>query len=78
MHRSDLVRPVFGLPSPGLPAPMPASALSTSPVRASAGAVPRSGVIGPIPVIAEDDELILQNETQNGEMRDTVIAYGLR
>ena len=78
MHRSDLVRPVFGLPSPGLPAPMPASALSTSPVRASAGAVPRSGVLGPIPVIAEDDELILQNETQNGEMRDTVIAYGLR
>jgi len=56
---------------------MPASALSASPVRASAVQC-RSGVIGPIPVIAEDDELILQNETQNGEMRDTVIAYGLR
>ncbi len=29
-------------------------------------------------MISEDDELILQIETPNGEMSDTVIAYGLR
>ena len=68
------------LPQPafGHPAPVQSNALTTSPVRASTGAAPGFGALGPIPVITEDDELILQIETQNGEMSDTVIAYGLR
>lgn len=50
----------------------------TAPIRTNAGAVPGGGPIGPVPVISEDDELILQIETAQGEMSDTVIGYGLR
>jgi len=54
-----------------------ASAL-TAPIRANGGAAPGLGTGGPAPVISEDDELILQIETPQGEMSDTVVAYGLR
>ncbi|MFM9934571.1 MAG: hypothetical protein ACKVOL_00065 [Novosphingobium sp.] len=59
-------------------APAPQSAALTAPIRASAGAAPGLGTQGPVPMISEDDELILQIETPSGEMSDTVIAYGLR
>lgn len=83
--RLDLPQPAFGLPpiqqlfaSGAATEPRPPTAALSGPIRASAGAAPGLGTQGPVPVISEDDELILQIETPQGEMSDTVIAYGLR
>jgi len=47
-------------------------------VRANGAGQAGLGAATPVPVISEDDELILQIETAGGEMSDTVVAYGLR
>ena len=80
---AELPEPAFGLP-PVKPqaftaaAAQPAKTALTAPIAANGSAAPGLGAQGPAPVISEDDELILQIETPQGEMSDTVVAYGLR
>ncbi len=92
--RDDLPMPAFGLPPPHAqgfsttatqpqaqfqqPKPAVQTSALTTPIQANGGAAPGLGAGGPAPVISEDDELILQIETPQGEMSDTVVAYGLR
>ena len=81
-RRADLPQPAFGLaqtrqPAGPSPVALPQPAL-TAPIAANGSPAPGLGVQGPVPVISEDDELILQIETPQGEMSDTVVAYGLR
>lgn len=68
------------LPEPafGTPAPAPKPALTASPLRANVTDQAGLGAASKVPVISEDDELILQIETAQGEMSDTIVAYGLR
>jgi hypothetical protein len=70
-----LPEPAFGQP----PAPAHGrTALTSPPIPANAAMQPGLGAATPVPVISEDDELILQIETAQGEMSDTIVAYGLR
>ena len=68
------------LPEPafGTPAAAPKSALTASPLRANVTDQAGLGAATKAPEISEDDELILQIETAQGEMSDTIVAYGLR
>ncbi|GEO01320.1 hypothetical protein NSE01_31520 [Novosphingobium sediminis] len=68
------------LPEPafGAPAAAPKAALTASPLRANVTNQAGLGAATGTPVISEDDELILQIETSQGEMSDTIVAYGLR
>ena len=68
------------LPEPafGAPAAVPKPALTASPLRANVTDQAGLGAASKVPVISEDDELILQIETAQGEMSDTIVAYGLR
>ncbi|WP_156424815.1 hypothetical protein [Novosphingobium fuchskuhlense] len=73
--RSALPEPRFGLPaSPGGPKP----ALTASSQRANITDSAGLGAATKVPVISEDDELILQIETPGAGMSDTIVAYGLR
>ena len=74
-----LPQPAFGLPQPSpANAALPSTALTASPIRANGTDQAGLGAALPVPVISEDDELILQIETAQGEMSDTIVAYGLR
>lgn len=68
------------LPEPafGAPAAAPKPALTASPLRANVTNQAGLGAPTAVPAISEDDELILQIETAQGEMSDTIVAYGLR
>jgi hypothetical protein len=68
------------LPEPafGAPAAAPKPALTASPLRANVTNQAGLGAASTVPVISDDDELILQIETTQGEMSDTIVAYGLR
>ncbi len=68
------------LPEPafGAPAAAPKPALTASPLRANVTNQAGLGAASTVPVISDDDELILQIETAQGEMSDTIVAYGLR
>ncbi len=75
--RGALPAPTFGIPeSAQKPAPKPG--LTASPLRANVTDQAGLGAATKAPVISEDDELILQIETSQGEMSDTIVAYGLR
>lgn len=71
-HRA-LPEPAFGAPTA---APRPA--LTASPLRANITDQTGLGAASAVPAISEDYELILQIETAQGEMSDTIVAYGLR
>ncbi|WP_083554903.1 hypothetical protein [Novosphingobium sp. NDB2Meth1] len=71
--RRALPQPAFGTP-----AAAPKPALTASPLRANVTDQAGLGAATKAPVISEDDELILQIETAQGEMSDTIVAYGLR
>jgi hypothetical protein len=71
--RRALPQPAFGAPAAG-----PKAALTASPLRANVTNQAGLGAASAVPVISEDDELILQIETAQGEMSDTIVAYGLR
>ena len=68
------------LPEPafGTPAAAPKPALTPSPLRANVTDQAGLGAATKAPEISEDDELILQIDTAQGEMSDTIVAYGLR
>ncbi len=72
-NRRALPEPAFGTP-----APAPKPALTASPLRANVTSQAGLGAATAVPVISEDDELILQVETGQGELSDTIVAYGLR
>ncbi|OYU34923.1 MAG: hypothetical protein CFE35_13670 [Novosphingobium sp. PASSN1] len=78
--RTALPTPAFGLPRAPAAAeqPPPRPALTASPLRANVTDQAGLGAPTAAPVISDDDELILQIETAQGEMSDTIVAYGLR
>ena len=71
--RRALPQPAFGAP-----AAAPKPALTASPLRANITDQAGLGAASAVPAISDDDELILQIETAQGEMSDTIVAYGLR
>lgn len=75
-----LPEPAFGrAKASASPASLPPKpALTASPLRANVTDQAGLGAATAAPVISEDDELILQIETGQGEMSDTLVAYGLR
>lgn len=73
-----LPQPAFGMPAATKAAPPAKSALTATPVRANGTDQAGLGAGTRVPVISEDDELILQIDTAQGEMSDTIVAYGLR
>ncbi|WP_421854523.1 hypothetical protein [Novosphingobium sp.] len=68
------------LPEPafGMPAAAPKAALAASPLRANVTDQAGLGAATTVPVISDDDELILQIDTAQGGQSDTIVAYGLR
>jgi len=89
---ASMPEPAFGLPPPkpviaasagtlAVAAPgarAPGAALAPAPVSSGGGVVSGAPASGPAPVLTDDDELILQIETGQGELSDTITGYGLR
>jgi hypothetical protein len=90
--RAALPQPAFGLPQPrpvlatsagtsATAAPRalaPAAAFAPAPVSSGGGIASSPPASGPAPVFTDEDELILQIETAQGELSDTITGYGLR
>ncbi|WP_295530472.1 hypothetical protein [Novosphingobium sp. Chol11] len=90
--RMDMPEPTFGQPatkpviaaSAGIASKTartvlaPATALAPAPVSSGGGVANSTPASGPAPVLSDEDELILQIETGQGELSDTITGYGLR
>ncbi len=67
--------------APGRPAPSvlaPPARFGPAPVSSGGGVASSVPAPGPAPILTDEDELILQIETPQGELSDTITGYGLR